>query len=456
MLLHARKGGAGTARRRPQFAGAASASAVALILALGLSSHATAAPPHLPASATLATAVPAGQSCAWPSLINVQTSNVGAPDSAASYWAEPIVADTDTQVTVFGRYPDARFASLSVYTPSGSAFSSNGVGNTLTDYQIAPDFGSINPWRQHAAPGGRFTVSIRSHVSAHQHNTLPMPPGTTAQAPGYLLYRVYAPANGDFARVTPPTLVVRQGHTSRTLLPCRVHNGPVPTPVPAPTATASSTSTPVPIPPELEFYKPSAALTNATFPNGDTAYAMAHLLRPPASDVVVVTAKAPVAAPGEHPSRWPAPGEDMRYWSMCVVEGTLQLPTVDNPLPNGQDDFGCRKDDTTRRDAAGDYAYVIGAESQRAAIEGIPGVTFLPFATDQASPRYLLVLRNMLLGPQFTDAVQDGTGTPSNDPAAAAAAMGPYYPHAAVCPLALLATQGIHACAATTSPPTSK
>jgi len=42
------------------------------------------------------------------------------------------------------------------------------------------------------------------------------------------------------------------------------------------------------------------------------------------------------------------------------------------------------------------------------------------------------------------DAVHDGT--PANDPAAAAAAMGPYYPRTAVCPLTLLTTQGIQAC----------
>lgn len=450
MPLHTRMAGGGTTNRRLLATGAVGASAVALALALGLSGSAAAASPEppmtAPASAT-ATTVPTtttGRSCAWPSLINVQTSNVGAPDSAASYWAQPIAADPDAQVTVSGRYPDARFASLSVYTPSGSAFSSNGVGNTLTDYQIAPDLGSANPWRQHAAPGGRFTVSIRSHVSPHQRNTLPLPPGTTAQAPGYLLYRIYAPAGGDFARVPLPTLIVRQGHTTRTLLPCREHNGPVPTPVPTPTATAGSTSTPAPSPPELEFYKPGAALTNAGFPNGDTEYALAHLVRPADSDVVVVTAKAPVAAPGEHPSSWPAADEDMRYWSMCVIEGTPQLPTVANLLPNGRDDYGCREDDNTQRDAAGDYTYVIGAESQRAAIESIPGVTFLPFATDQTSPRYLLLLRNMLLGPQFTDAVHEAT--PANDPAAAAAAMGPYYPRTAVCPLALLTTQGIQAC----------
>jgi hypothetical protein len=55
---------------------------------------------------------------------------------------------------------------------------------------------------------------------------------------------------------------------------------------------------------------------------------------------------------------------------------------VVNTLPSGRTDDGCRADDATTRNAAGDYTYVIGTESQRATIDRIPGVTFLPFATD--------------------------------------------------------------------------
>ena len=160
--------------------------------------------------------------------------------------------------------------------------------------------------------------------------------------------------------------------------------------------------------------------------------------------MVVVTARAPTFAPGSHPSPWPAPGEEVRYWSMCILAGTAKLPTIANKLPGGGTDYGCRADEATRLNAAGDYTYVIGSESQRAAISGVPGVTFLPFATVQPTPLYLLMLRNMLVSTSF--AHSPAGVTRPDDPAAAAAVMGPYYPHAAVCPLATLVAKGPQAC----------
>ena len=199
------------------------------------------------------------------------------------------------------------------------------------------------------------------------------------------------------------------------------------------------------MPPQLEFYAlPESKMSSEGVGNADTAYAVAYLIRPPAPDVVVVTARAPTFAPGSHPSPWPAPGKDVRYWSMCILAGTAKLPTVANKLPGGGTDYGCRADEATRLNAAGDYTYVIGNESQRAAISRVPGVTFLPFATDQSTPLYLLMLRNMLVSSSFAHSTE-GVTQPG-DPAAAAAVMGPYYPHAAVCPLATLVAKGPQAC----------
>lgn len=373
---------------------------------------------------------PPAQPCAWPTMLSVQTSNVGGPDSGAVYWLQPIVAGADTRIVLDGSYPDARYASLSTYTPNGTAFDNS----SLTDYRIAPEPGSVNPWQRPARPGGRFRVTI----GTGRGNTLPIPPGTTSEHPGYLLYRVYLPG----AKVSLPTLTIEQGHTARRLPTCRTQNAPVPKPVPT-TTTPTTTGPTTPTPPQLEFYKPAGAFDQG-LPNVDTAYALAYFVRPVASDVVVLTAKAPTSARGSHPSPWPAPGEDMRYWSMCVVMGSSPLSTVANTLPSGQSDYGCRADDATTRNAAGDYTYVIGAESQRAAIEGVPGVTFLPFATNQTTPLYLLLLRNMLVSQGFPNSVQNVTQ--AQDPAAAAAAMGAYYPHAAVCPLATLVADGPQAC----------
>ena len=411
---------------------------VAAAVTAGLTACTT--PPAADLAAVATGQTPSPQSCAWPTLASVQTLNLGVPDSSAFYWVQPLVAGADTRIDISGNYPAARYASLAVYQPDGGPFTSNGVASSLSDYRIAPDPGSVNPWQRPALPGGRFTVTIRSRVTPAQPNALPMPQGTTSAHPGYLLYRVYLPATDRPDTVPLPVLTIHNGYDTRRPPTCRNHNAPLPTPVRSPTPTP--TGPPAPTPPQLKIYKPAGGITqNAELPNTDTAYGLAYFVHPAtSSDVVVVTAKAPTSASGSHPSPWPRPGTDLRYWSMCLAEGTAGVPTVVNTLPSGRTDNGCRTDDATARNAAGDYTYVIGAESQRAAIERLPGVTFLPFATDQTTPIYVLLLRDTLVDPAFPHSTAGVTQT--DDPAAAEAAMGAYYPRMSVCPLASLTAAG--------------
>ena len=76
-----------------------------------------------------------------------------------------------------------------------------------------------------------------------------------------------------------------------------------------------------------------------------------------------------------------------------------------NPLPGGGTDAGCRADDQTKLDAAGEYAYVMGTEAQRAAIESVPGATFLPFSAAQPGATHILIFREILANPGFASAV---------------------------------------------------
>jgi len=379
-----------------------------------------------------------GMSCAWPTELSAQTDNTAFPDAAEDIFGGPIVASAGTRIVLSGRFPDARYASVQVYTPGG-------VGSSLPDYRIAPQPGSLNPWQQHAVPGGRFTVTIRSDPAPGQANTLPLPAGTTSQHPGYLVYRVYLPAGGASA-VPLPVLTVEHGGAARTLRACPSHNASVTFPAvsgsAAPAAGAGGSGAAVP--PPLEFYKAQQSFNNAGLANVDTSHVYAYLVRPPAPDVVVVTGKAPTFAPGIHPSPWPAAGEDVRYWSMCIGVLIPLVPLVANKLPGGGTDYGCRADEATRLNAAGYYTYVIGGESQRAAISRVPGVTFLPFSTAHPAGPYLLALRYLLASPSFTHSPQGVTQ--ADDPAAVAAIMGPYDPRAAVCSLATLTAHGPQAC----------
>ena len=431
----------GRGRRRPGRVTGVTGVAVGLVVALAACTSAR--PSSSAAAGASQPAAPPGMSCAWPTELSAQTDNIEFPDAAEAYFLQQIVAPAGTRIVLSGRFPDARYASVQVYTPGGA-------GASLDDYQVAPQPGSVNPWRRQAAPGGRFTVAIGPDPEPGQANTLPLPAGTTSQHPGYLMYRVYLPAGGgDLSAVPVPVLTVEQGGSARTLPACASHHAPVHFPAvsgsAAPATGAAGAGAAAPPPRQLQFFKPPrSSFNNGGLANVDTSYVLAYLVRPPAADVVVVTAKAPTSAPGSHPSPWPARGEDVRYWSMCIGLLAPPTPVVANKLPGGRADYGCRADDATRLNAAGDYTYVIGGESQRAAISRVPGATFLPFSATRASRLYLLGLRNVLASSSFAHSPQGVTQ--ADGPAAAAAVMGSYYPRTAVCPLATLTARGPQAC----------
>ena len=378
--------------------------------------------------------------CAWPIEDSYLTANSGLPDTAAWYWGQSFTIHQGTQVVVSGVYPDARYASFTVYSSSELPFTSNGVVSSLADFQIAPDAGSANPWRRAAAPGGHFTLKLRMQVSPGQVNVLPLAPAGVTSGVGYLEYRVYLPAAGDGSHIPLPHITVENRGSTQQLRACTSHATAIPPPVRQTTTTPSSSRTSRLAP--LEFFR---AAFQTYFPNPETAYLLAYMTPPTASQVVVVTGKAPTFPPGAHPSIWPSASDQVRYWSMCVNIGEGTDPVVVNHLPGGQTDLGCRADDATKLSASGTYTYVIGTEAQRATIERVAGVTFLPLSLAQpAAPLYLLAMRYTLVNPSFDSAPQNVVQTLSAS--AAAQTMGAYYPHAQVCSLSVLSAGGASAC----------
>jgi hypothetical protein len=372
----------------------------------------------------------------------VDSRNIFLPDSAATYWVQPFQVYSDLQIVLSGVYPDARYASFTGYDGVRGPFSSNGVSSGLADHRIAPDPGSVNPWQQTAAPGGRFTVTMRMDVTPGQVNTLPLAPaGTPDGSTGFLVYRVYLPSGGNPSAVALPTVTLRRGGTSTTLPGCgpdqRALGGD-------PLTNPASLPAPHPGTPQDAIAFARTTETNSVFPTLDNAYLAGWITPPGGGDVVVIRARAPRAVTGAHPAPWPAPGADLRYWSMCTNLEHPLFPVVVNKLPNGQTDYGCRHDDLTRLDSNGFYTYVIGTEVQRAAIERVPAVTFLPFSTTQRAAPHLVLLRNMMPAGAFPYAVQN---VPQDgNPDSAAAVMGPYYPESVVCPLRTLAAEGASGC----------
>ncbi len=403
----------------------------------------TSAPPSPPRTAQ-SSGSQAASACAWPIEDSYLTSNSGLPDTAAWYWGQSFTIHQSTQVVVSGVYPDARYASFTVYSSSELPFTSKGVVSSLADFQIAPDAGSANPWRQVAAPGGHFTLKLRMQPSPGQINVLPLAPAGITSGVGYLEYRVYLPVTGDASHIPLPRITIENRGSTQQLEACTSHTTAIPPPVRQTTTTQATTpsssrpSRPAP----LEFFR---AAFQTYFPNPETAYLLAYLTPPTASQVVVVTGKAPTFPLGAHPSIWPSASDQVRYWSMCVNIGEGTDPVVVNNLPGGQTDLGCRADDATKLSAGGTYTYVIGTEAQRTTIERTPGVTFLPLSLAQpAAPLYLLAMRYTLANPSFESAPQNVVQTGSAE--AAAQIMGVYYPHAEVCSLSALSTGGVSAC----------
>jgi hypothetical protein len=402
---------------------------------------------QVPADAAAAQTSPVTPACAWYDF-SVSTDNASAPDSAATYWLLPFTVQEGLRIVLDGRYPDSRYASLEAYTSGGALFSTNGVESALTDYRIAPDPGSVNPWQRatrHTGAGGdAFTVTLQSDVTQGQVNTLPLAPaGTAAGTAGYLIYRVYLPARGDFSQVPLPVVTFTLDGVSQQVPAC-----PPGTTSAQPSGTAPA-ATPAGVPADAPAQSVEFAPVKTTgggAPNADSGYLAAVVTPPGNGDVLVIQGKAPTASLGSHPSPWPAPGIDLRYWSLCNYLATAKVPLVVNQLPGGGVDYGCRYDSQVRLDQRGYYTFVVGTEAQRAAIDQIPGATFLPFSTAEPTTEHFLLLRNMLANPDFAEAIQN---VPQGGSAASAAAvMGAYYPQAAICSLATLASDGPAACLA--------
>ncbi|MDX6653526.1 MAG: hypothetical protein QOH18_218 [Solirubrobacterales bacterium] len=396
--------------------------------------------------------------CSWWVKTTPETLNVAFPDSAATYWTTPFYAEEGLSIEVEGTYPNARYMSFNVYNEEGGSFEVGGVPSGLADFEIDPDQGSINPFQAQGEPGGSFTVTLSSEVKKGQSNRLPIAPngaaGKEGGAPlGFLLYRAYLPTGGNGTVKLPRLTVVKDGvRTSLSQCPKpsgKLAPGEFKTKQATPKAQlkkalkklhkavkegGSSGTAPCrgsECPPAMEFFRATAAATNAFFPNVNNAYVSA-LFPPIPGKVVVVRGKAATTPAGESPVPWPQNDLQLRYWSLCNNIYRSPWPVVANPESGGGTEYGCKADFETQLSAASEYAYVVGKPGQAAAIERAGG-TFIPLSTTQPHARQILIFRNMLPNESFKFAVQDAPQT--NSPEETAAAMGAYYPRAYRCTL---------------------
>ncbi|MEV6350564.1 hypothetical protein [Actinoplanes sp. NPDC051851] len=388
--------------------------------------------------------------CSWGWRVSAVDVNAYYPDTAAVYWSMWYQYSDDLSFDIQGRFPDARYMSFNVYDLYPSSFSSNGVESSLSDYEITPDEGSVNPWQTDADPGGTYTLHLKMNPDPGEVNTLPLAPeGTVAGSKGSVIFRVYLAT--DLANVVLPTVTAYHGDTGTVLNTCQTAGEGN-----AKITTDSATLTESllrwrdrrrrDIDPTtgLAFARTSELSQKA--PNNDNAYLITWV-DPPAADaddVIMIRAKAPRAVSGTRPRAWPVFGADVRYWSFCTNLLEPNNPVVANVLEDGSIDYGCRYDADTAIDRDGYYTYVLGTESQRAAIESIHGATFLPFSTDQSTASHMVIMRTLLPTDEFRFATQ--RVAMDSSPEAAAAVMGDYYPRVSTCSLTRLTQRGLPAC----------
>lgn len=404
-------------------------------------------------SAAVLAALPGGaraalpaHSCGWAARISGDQLNVAFPDAAANYWLAAIPIPAGGYAELRGAYPHARYMSFIDYTAASQAI------DGLADVQIGPDAGSTNPFLAGAdrtAARRAYAVRIVSGpppAGGRAPNTIY---GSNADAsksspPGLalVLYRVYEGDRGlDIeGGVGLPAITLVTGTGQRATLPdCPDLSLPDLGLTRLLASAGAGGASPLPVtglggrnPPawvrytnpisgvvtsvldnELtggSLYPPLVRLTD-TLPSGGffenihVAYVTSSYT-PGFGPVVAFRAKAP-ATPRTFDGETLMGTGQLRYWSLCTNNALTMF-------------YDCVRDDQVPLDAHGYYTIVVSTAANRPAnATAACGVAWLPAGP---LPQTVLILRNMLPAPDFSNAVQRAR------PGTERATMGDYYP----------------------------
>lgn len=451
--------------------------------------------------------------CAWWVETSTQNSNVAFPDTSAAYWTTPFPLNPSSTVEVQGTFTDGRYYSIQVYDGQGQpasqvyTTSSGNVGppqvaNYLTDFNIVPQPGSINPFSTGVFPSSTndYVVNI-SADQGNAQNWIPMPAatqGSPSGAIGMLMLRAYLPANPPLAGQAPltdidvtsappfsllredlPVVTVIDASGQRTTFAtcpqseasqlmktteagvslAAAIKGDVTLAGNEPCPEVISADPGTPCVPRLEFFKTTSGQT--PFPNGDSAYVTAKYVLPP-GQALVVQAILPTTpwdvGDGSDVMAWPAtstgqnPAWNLRYFSMCNYVHRAPFPVVSVSTRMGQL-WGCAND-VQIREAIGSSSSIVGVVTRVAERpqsirgQGVGGKDYvwLPASRKSADAEMLISIRNMLAAPSFA---QSATKIPiALDPSAALKTMRAYYPTASTCDVEILERFGVLRCTA--------
>ncbi|HEY8544405.1 MAG TPA: hypothetical protein VIL36_05125 [Acidimicrobiales bacterium] len=345
----------------------------------------------------------AQQACGWSDKLSSETRNLLFIDTAATYWSATVEVPDGAHIEVRGDFPRARYLSLVTYDVRGRTI------DHLTDTEIDPDPGSVNPFRSGAsrtATDRRYTVRVvneRVPAAGPAPNTLYTENAdgsrsTRATREARLTLRVYTPDAGtDEAGGVPLPLIT-------VVLPSgeRIARPPC---LDATTAPVEGAGFSVPggggtDPPAWERFLPDGLGENV-----DNAYVVETFMTAH-GEVLALEARAPTFPSTRDGDAEMGTGQ-VRYWSMCTNLLTTAV-------------LECVQDEDVPVDAAGSFTIVVSRPDARPANATTEcGVAWLPAAPDTDT---ILVYRHMLPDPSFAEAIQNvGPGTGERT-------MGVYYP----------------------------
>lgn len=425
--------------------------AVALAAALGLAG--------LPAAAALpdgAGPIPGPRDCFWrmgPHGADPYI-NTAYPDAGAYYWAANFTVPAGARLELQGEFAHARYQSFISYDERGQPVES------LADYLIEPEAGSVNPYRPGAdrhAVARRYTVEVITgkrgdrlqegeYLDGHSRNLLHAP----QYAPGQqtLIYRIYVPNLGldvDGGVGLPrPVLTLASGERLEGAAACQALKASQ-RPRISPDAVALTMAQyrtildqpgqpyawPATVPLTWHVQMDRKALlgiytgevSEATrrseggfYPNPDNNYVRTIVNRKHGK-VLVLRGKMPTT-PKTHDAD-PLMGQgQLRYWSLCSNQGFVNTRVND-----------CVYDEQVPLDQDGFYTIVLSraADRPRNAIAEC-GIAWLPMADDGDGAVdedvTVVQIRNMLASPDFAQAIQ------RVEPGMEQQIMGPYLPRA--------------------------
>lgn len=133
--------------------------------------------------------------CFWtgPFTADNPKTNAAYPGTEITYWGAKFATPPGAVLTLRGKFPHARYSSFNAYENNGASASS------LSDREISPDRGSINPSLPRAdrsASKRSYTITVRGEAApaTPARNTLYAEPAEGSHQD--ILYRVYVPDRG--------------------------------------------------------------------------------------------------------------------------------------------------------------------------------------------------------------------------------------------------------------------